>query len=263
MLKTIYVFGLAALMAIGLALPGTAHSAMWVGGELGANWIANVNHDVSASAAGLGNASFTAHGVSFDNPNVIGGLTVGYDFVNTGFGAYSWPEWMKYFSFATDFTYNRFAINSQTFYLTDININGTQIGSTFVPLNNSILAGTKIEGYMAAWTFLFMAHYGFFPDSEVPSGRLVPYVGVGPCVLFSGLNAKFLGSQSSTNIALVTEGGVRFMALKNVSLDLAFRYRYATPSYSFETGVLGVPASVNVDANIHSFTALTRVSYHF
>ncbi len=29
---------------------------------------------------------------------------------------------MKYFSFATDFTYNRFAINSQTFYLTDINL---------------------------------------------------------------------------------------------------------------------------------------------
>ena len=33
-----------------------------------------------------------------------------------------------------------------------------------------------------AWTFLFMAHYGFMPDSEVPSGRINPYIGVGPAI---------------------------------------------------------------------------------
>ncbi len=260
-MKKFYVLGLAVVLAAVLALP--ANAAMWVGGELGANFIGTNDLDVSASAAGLGNASFTASGVKFDNPNIIGGVTIGYDFVNTGFGAYSYPDWMKYFSFATDFTYNRFAVRSQNFNLTNVNVNGVPIPDFNVPLNNTILAGTKIEGYMAAWTFLFMAHYGFLPDSEVPAGRLHPYVGVGPCVLFSGMNAKFLGSQSSTNIALVAEGGIRFMALKNVSIDVAFRYRYATPSYSFSTSALGVPASVNVDANINSYSILSRVSYHF
>ena len=32
---------------------------------------------------------------------------------------------------------------------------------------------------------------------------------------------------------LVAEAGIRFMALKNVSWTWAFRYRYATPNYSF------------------------------
>ncbi len=41
---------------------------------------------------------------------MIGGVTIGYDFVNAGFGAYAWPDWMKYFSFATDFTYNQLFI---------------------------------------------------------------------------------------------------------------------------------------------------------
>ena len=41
---------------------------------------------------------------------MIGGAIIGYDFVNAGFGAYAWPDWMKYFSFAMDFTYNRLTI---------------------------------------------------------------------------------------------------------------------------------------------------------
>ena len=41
---------------------------------------------------------------------MIGGVTIGYDFVNAGFGGYAYPDWMKYFSFALDFTYNRLTI---------------------------------------------------------------------------------------------------------------------------------------------------------
>ncbi len=247
-------------MAAVLALP--AQSAMWVGGELGANFIGTNDADITTSTAGF-NQSFTASGVHFDNPQVIGGLTIGYDFVNTGFACYNYPDWMKYFSFATDFTYNRMSIRSQQAHLTNININGFPIPNQNVPFN-VILPGTRVDGYMAAWTFLFMAHYGFLPDSEVPTGRLVPYVGVGPCILFSGINAKSSGSVSSTDIALVAEGGLRFMALKNVSIDLAFRYRYANPSYEFTGSIApGVPVTTKVDTTINSYSILTRVSYHF
>ncbi len=258
-MKKIYVIGLAVLLATVLALP--AQSAMWVGGELGANFIGNSDFDVKASAPGIA-AAATAEGVHFDNPNVIGGLTIGYDFVNTGFGGYAYPDWMKYFSFATDFTYNRMSVRSQQLTLKNINVNGAVIQPFNLPVNVA-LPGTRVDGFMAAWTFLFMAHYGFLPDSEVPSGRLVPYVGVGPCILFSGINLKSLGSNGSTDIALVAEGGLRFMALKNVSIDLAFRYRYANPSYEFSSSALGVPASVKLDTTVNSYSILTRVSYHF
>ena len=149
---------------------------------------------------------------------MIGGATLGYDFVNSGFGAYAWPDWMKYFSFAMDLTYNRLRLHS----ISDISVG---------PFNLPGSVGVRTDGYCVAWTFLFMAHYGFMPDSEVPSGRINPYIGVGPAIVWSGFD---LGGASvnSTNVALVVEPGIRWVALPNVSIDTAFRWRYAAPSYS-------------------------------
>ena len=80
-----------------LALSGVAQSAMWVGAQLGGDFQPGTqvtgsvfNHSASTNA--------------FIKPSVIGGVTLGYDFVNYGFGAYAYPDWMKYFSFATDLT---------------------------------------------------------------------------------------------------------------------------------------------------------------
>jgi len=111
---------------------------------------------------------------------------------------------MKYFSFATDFTYNRFDMREQN---VDFSVGNFNFQNAQFP---------KVEGYMAAWTFLFMAHYGFLPDSEVPAGRLHPYIGVGPAILFSGLDLGGLGggNHSAVNVALVTEAGLRFMAFR-------------------------------------------------
>ena len=106
------------------------------------------------------------------DPSVIGGITLGYDFVNTGFGGYNYPDWMKYFGFATDFTYNRIDISQPNASVRDITLTGLHLGlgTVRVPLNTSLRR--RLEGYMAAWTFLFMGHYGFFPDREVPFGTV-------------------------------------------------------------------------------------------
>jgi len=104
MKKKMYVLGVAALVAALLAMSGVAQSAMWVGAELGGNF-----------ASGSANTNLFGIDISADlgfKPSVIGGAIIGYDFVNSGFGAYAWPDWMKYFSFATDITYNRLQLNS-------------------------------------------------------------------------------------------------------------------------------------------------------
>jgi hypothetical protein len=243
MKKKMYVLGVAALVAAMLALSGVAQSAMWVGAELGGNF--PLNGDVNADI-GPFNGSLT--GVAYQ-PSVIGGAIIGYDFVNSGFGAYAWPDWMKYFSFATDITYNK------------LNIRGGQdVGATFqgVNLGNVVLPNNLyLKGYEVAWTFLFMAHYGFMPDSEVPSGRINPYIGVGPAILWSGFeNPAGNGGANAVNVALVVEPGIRWMCLPNVSIDTAMRYRYAVPSYE-------IANNVNLRPTLHQLAFLLRANYHF
>ena len=164
MKKKTYVLGVAVMLAGLLALSGVAQSAMWVGAELGGNF--NAYPDISISGPGFSTSKSTEV-----RPSVIGGVTIGYDFVNAGFGAYAYPDWMKYFSFALDFTYNRLTIQDH----------GPGIGQFFA--DNS-----RIEWLSeSALTFLFMFHYGFMPDSEVPSGRIIPYLGIGPAIVWTSV----------------------------------------------------------------------------
>ena len=244
MKKKMYVLGMATLVAALLAMSGVAQSAMWVGAQLGGNF--NAYPAMSVSGAGLNSTYETEI-----RPSVFGGATIGYDFVNAGFGAYAWPDWMKYFSFALDFTYNRLSIQDA----------GPGIGRYFA-------RNSRLDGYEVAWTFLFMFHYGFMPDSEVPSGRIHPYLGVGPAIVWTGVDATLPtyfnrfgqftsnGGDSAMNVALVVEPGVRFMAMKNVSVDVAMRYRYASPSWDIN----GVTVKTGA---LHQFAPLIRASYHF
>jgi hypothetical protein len=236
MKKKMYVVGMAALVAAMLALSGVAQSAMWVGAELGGNFPVSTNINVSAGgfSGNVGNTSI--------QPAVIGGAIIGYDFVNSGFGAYAWPDWMQYFSFATDITYNRLQVN----------------GGQNATLYNVLPSNMRLKGYEVAWTFLFMAHYGFLRDSEVPSGRINPYIGVGPAILFSGFESPVgNGSAGATNVALVVEPGIRWMCLSNVSIDTSMRWRYAAPSYD-------IGNNINLSVSpLHQLAFLVRANYHF
>ena len=132
---------------------------------------------------------------------------------------------------------------------------------------------------------MFAGRYGFLPDSEVPFGRLQPYVAVGPAIMFSSLQPKVLadeiglttgnptgfvltnspGSQSSTNICLVVDAGIRYMCLKNVSIDISFKYRYAQPSFSYMvwpycTNFLG---KFTLNPTYNLFSGQVGVAYHF
>jgi opacity protein-like surface antigen len=124
---------------------------------------------------------------------------------------------------------------------------------------------------------MFAARYGFLPDSEVPFGRLQPYVAVGPAIMWSTQQPKLMvantvfgvspGSSSSTNIALAVDAGLRYMCLKNVSIDLSFKYRYATPSFSYSSSASGapvlIPISFDYKPTYNLFSGQLGVAYHF
>jgi opacity protein-like surface antigen len=183
---------------------------------------------------------------------------------------------MKYFGFYTDFSFHRLDARRQQFGFFDPA--GDFVGN----------ADFHSEGTVATWAFMFAARYGFFPDADVPFGRLQPYVAVGPAIMFSTqrpkidngapiLNNFSAGSSDSVDVALAVDAGLRYMCLKNVSIDLSFKYRYANPGYSY-SGNLGlailpgiraqaalptVPVHTTYAPDFNLFSVQLGAAYHF
>jgi opacity protein-like surface antigen len=196
-------------------------------------------------------------------PAVVAGLKIGIWFVRKGFLGYNYPDWMKYLGFYIDFSYHRLFFSRQS---------GTWT-NTAVPVvyQNNFFS----EGNAITLAFMFPLRYGFFPDSEVPFGRLQPYIAVGPAILFSSQRPTFYSSNydwtlkapsdSTVYPALAVEGGLRWMALKNVSLDASFKYRYAHPSYRFSSVIdhFGTIHNFTFSPTLSLFSFQVGVAYHF
>ncbi len=255
-----------------LALAGLLFSArparaeMYVEAYLGGNFAGSASDAISGNwfdPTGGGPFSFKSAG--HIDPAVMGGLKIGTWFVKEGFLGMNYPDWMKYLGFCLDFSYHRlnFRHGKGTW-------NNSTVPETFTDTFST-------EGTAATLAFMFAARYGFFPDSEVPFGRLQPYVAVGPAILFSTQQPAFFSvpdttawslkapSRSSADPALAVEAGLRWMALKNVSLDASFKYRYANPSYSYSGVVdsLGAVNSFNFSPTYNLFSFQVGAAYHF
>ena len=272
---------LVAALALLLALSTVAQAEMYVEGFLGGNTAANLGgasfHQSDVEQPPNGDNGPTGPIESFLNfqsngataPAVVGGARIGTWFVPTGFLGYAYPDWMKYLGFYTDISYHKLNVNRQSVRVDDFNDAGVFQGS--------FPGEFYSEGYVFTWAFMFAGRYGFFPDSEVPFGRLQPFVGVGPAILFTAMkpqaiayNNGAVGGYANPNRdfavvpALAVDAGVRYMALKNVSIDLTFRYRYAQPNFQFNfTDINGNPSSLNFSPTYNLFSGILGVAYHF
>jgi len=240
-----------ALLAL---LAGAAQAEMFVEGYIGGNWAAN------ASDPFFERGIFRFQMSGNIDPAFQGGLKLGAWFDKTGvLSGINFPAWMRYLGFYLDFSYHTLNFPKRR----------------FIYPGTGALGSYYSEGAVATLGFMFAARYGFFPDQEVPFGRLQPYVAIGPALMFSwqqptiDLNAfppptYKPDSASSTNLGLAVEAGLRWMALKRVSLDLSFKYRYFHPSYSYDVLpiVVGNPASY-VRPNFNLFSVQAGAAYHF
>jgi opacity protein-like surface antigen len=261
------------LALLGLAV--TAGAEMYVEGYIGGVGASNlgddfVYHQQDPRMEDTIRTNVRANPSGPVNAAVIGGLKIGTWFVPTGFLGYNYPDWCKYFGFYTDFSFHRLDIRRHQ--------TGFSAFSDAGVFEGNFPGDFQSEGTVATWAFMLAARYGFFPDSEVPFGRLQPYVAVGPAVMFSTMQPKIIvynplhqvisaaspGSQSSVNVALAVDAGLRYMCLKNVSIDLSFKYRYAQPNFSFNfTDINGAPSSFNYSPTYNLFSGQLGVAYHF
>jgi opacity protein-like surface antigen len=265
-----------ALVALALLalVAGPAQGEMYVevyaggvmAGSLADNVFVNLPFFNQAMATNLPGAS---------DPQVIGGLKLGTWFVPEGFLGYNYPAWMRYFGFYTDFSFHRLDVrNRRSACLVFRNFPAGPIA-----IDNFFLhdATFRSEGTAATWAFMFAVRYGFLKDAEVPFGRLQPYLAVGPAILWStqqpklfvntGPGSQLFGvtAQGSMDIALAVDVGLRYMALKNVSLDLSFKYRWANPSYSYAGHLDTQPGVITYRyaPTYHLFSFQLGAAYHF
>jgi hypothetical protein len=269
---------LGVFLAVALvALAARARAEMYVEGYLGGatasgmgqNFVVHESHPnptppITTDGSTFGDFHLTYPGNT--EPSVIGGVKLGTWFVHDGFAGYSgFPDWMKYFGFYTDFSYQRLEMPGQRLSGGNYFNNGA--------LANNVLGSISSDGMAATWAFMLAGRYGFLPDSVVPFGRLQPYVAVGPAVMFTTMDPKLLanglgmspGADTVATIALSVESGIRYMCTKNVSLDLSFKYRYAQPSFSYSgiNAADGAPASFKLNPTYNLFSGEIGVAYHF
>ena len=266
--RSAVLFILAAALVV---LPVGAQAEMYVEAYLGGTFAASQSFNYGASPTP--NLSYNVSVPGNYDPALVGGLKIGTWFVKEGVLGFNYPSWMKYLGFYLDFSYHRQNLRHQN----------TGYQEVYLGAANSGVWDFSTNGYVATLAFMFAGRYGFLPDAEVPFGRLQPYIAVGPALMFTGQTPRFsftsytgpwltdnqdLASNSVVTVALAAEAGLRWMALKNVSLDASFKYRYAQPSFTYNVSAGGnnfflAPHSVTMDQTYHLFSFQLGAAYHF
>jgi len=203
---------------IAAAEGNTNYGEFWVGGQVGALF---TNEADWKSDSPFGSGTFRNVGTQVA---VTAGGIVGYNFCMS----YRQP-WERYFGVALDFSWNQY----------------TQ-------------GRVPIDGNQFALAFLARGQYPLMGSETFKYGRLVPFIMVGPAIVWSNSDFSNLGggSRTSTDVAIVAEIGLDYYIIPHLSIGPSFRYRHVFgPSYEFQ--------NVNVDTNLNQFTLMARLAYHF
>jgi len=262
--------GLVTLL-ISVIMAPVAQAEMYVGGYAGFVRSATVFRDyLVLTTHHPAQGTFERHQTRGTfNPSIIGGLKVGAWFNDQGALGGSYPDWMKYVGLYFDFSYH-----PQNFKSREGN---TIIANDLARARNLF----KSAGSTTTFAVMLAARYGFCGDKDVPFGRLQPYLGVGPAVIFTtqkislssraliggALVPYMINPESDTDVtpALAIEPGLKWMVSKNLGLDFSFKFRWAHPSFTFHyiDPFSATPESMTLHPQYLILSFQVGAAYHF
>jgi opacity protein-like surface antigen len=198
------------------------------------------------------------------NPSVVAGVRIG----RYGCCFSDAPIW-NYFGWSLDLSYQRYSLSQQsgTFQRTSW-VNGDLFSQ------GTGTAAFQGDGSLFTLAFLVNARYGFLPTPENPFGTLQPFVGVGPALLVNRLDPKItlprfngvpvnggldFNGETSVNLGLAVEAGVRYYPLQHVFLDLSYRYLHGWPDFTFTSST----ASMRFNNPLNNYAIRFGVGYAF
>jgi outer membrane protein W len=123
------------------------------------------------------------------------------------------------------------------------------------------------SGFIVTAAFLVMRRYGFLPDKEVAFGRLQPYIGIGPTIVFTKTSLNIGPDYQSTegDYGFMVETGLRYMVRKNFSINAELKYRYLRAHVDADARVFGMRYSLYapMETTYNLFSFALGVAYHF
>jgi opacity protein-like surface antigen len=215
-------------------IPGEFYAGIFGGGSLVGPGSRDWSVRLPTGTTNLGDVGYQA--------GVVGGLKFGY-FCD------KWP----YGGLEVESNFTRHDVRAQNVSASPA-IPG--IGAT------ASLPAQKLNVWTSALKLMF--RYGFFKDQEVPFGRLQPYVGIGP-----GFVVVYGDVDSAKNFSLEVQAGIRYMALKNVSIFTEYKF---SQQWNIElesqrvngplgSGLTAGNGTATFDFDTHKF--VIGVAYHF
>ncbi|MHB8067644.1 MAG: outer membrane protein [Desulfobaccales bacterium] len=263
---------LAVILTVGILLPTLAHSEFYMGPYLGPSFAGNLDptwdfykaKDPTAAEEPRDPGKFlwatrSAQGVRVNTSLLLGGK-IGYWFTKKSVFGLQMPSWLKYFGFELDVGYQKLHWPDQAV--------------TVSPTNFRQVLYANVTAVSVA--FLFLARYGFYPDADVPLGRLQPYIGIGPVGFITnsylniGQKLSNAGGDfrcTSGDVGLAVETGLRYMIHPKVSLYAAFRYRYLPQHVSVDDSIFDLAPTTLSNIEMHStynmFDLIFGTAYHF
>lgn len=243
--------------------PTSGRAEIYIGPYAGINFAGEMNPDFEfyqRSPGGSGHtidpnrtvyATRNAKGIGVDPAAIFGGK-IGCWFTRESVFGVKMPTWLKYLGFELDISYH--------------NLNWPSQNVRVDPLNQKY--DIKNTAYAIPVAFLFMGRYGFLKDSEVPFGRLQPYIGIGP-VLFVSTQKLYIGGDfksTEADLGFAIESGIRYMLRNNFSVNMAFRYSFIPNHLDVDDKIFDQADRARyivMRTNFNLYDIIFGVAYHF
>lgn len=97
---------------------------------------------------------------------------------------------------------------------------------------------------------LLMGRMRLMESEEFPGGRLQPYLGVGPSVVWSEIDLGLI-QDNAVDVGADVRGGVRFGLVDGLGIFGEYRYTYFEPSYKNEVFGLDSVAHLDLVSSVH------------